>query len=79
MATVSFQLPESIEKQLRKRLGNLDLAAKEAAWVELFRLGKLAHAELATALGLERFAADAILEASQVFRRSTYRGGTFRG
>ena len=42
---VSFELPTGIEEQLRKELNNLDEVAKEAAMVELYRLGTLTHDE----------------------------------
>jgi hypothetical protein len=59
--TVSFQLPSTIEEQLRRRLVDLDQVAKEAALVELYRQAKLTHHELATSLGLDRFETEAIL------------------
>jgi hypothetical protein len=59
--TVSFQLPSAIEEQLRRELADLDQAAKEAALVDLYRHQKLTHHELATALGLDRFATESLL------------------
>ena len=59
---VTFQLPTSIEEQLRGMLNNLDEIAKEAAMVELYRRGTLTRHELATALGLERFETDSLLK-----------------
>jgi hypothetical protein len=64
--SVTFQLPISIEEQLRGQLADLDEVVKEAAMVELYRLGMLTHHELATALGLERFEADALLKRHHV-------------
>ena len=60
--SVTFELPSGIEEQLRREWADLDQVAKEAAMVELYRLGKLTHHELATALGLERFETDALLK-----------------
>jgi hypothetical protein len=57
---VTFELPTGIEEQLRREVNNLDDVAKEAAMVELYRLGTLTHHELATALGPERFETDAL-------------------
>ena len=64
--TVSFSLPENIEKQLRAELGDLDQAAKEAALVELYRLGKLSHGKLAESLGVSRYETDALLKRHNV-------------
>lgn len=64
--TVSFNLPESIEKQLRDELGDLDEAAKESALVELYRQGKLSHGRLAESLGISRYETDAILKRHHV-------------
>ncbi len=66
MATVSFQLPESIGQQLRQELGDLDAAAKEAALVELYRQRNLSHHELAMALGLDRFETEGVLKRHNV-------------
>jgi len=64
--TVSFQLPSTIEEQLRRELVDLDQVAKEAALVELYRQEKLTHHELATALGLDRFETEALLRRHHV-------------
>jgi len=64
--TVSFSLPDNIEKQLRAELGDLDQAAKEAALVELYRLGKLSHGKLAESLGVSRCETDALLKQHNV-------------
>ena len=62
MVTVSFQLPESVEEQLRSQLGDVSAATKEAALVELYRQGKLSHGEFAESLGISRYEADAVLK-----------------
>jgi hypothetical protein len=63
---ITFELPSSLEEQLRRELVNLDAVAKEAAMVELYRLGKLSHHEFATALGLGRLEADCVLKRHRV-------------
>jgi hypothetical protein len=60
--TVSFDLPDGIEKQLRAAVGDLDATAKEAALVELYRQAKLTHHQLGAALGLDRIETDALLK-----------------
>ena len=59
---VTFELPRDIEAALRKELGNLDEAAKQAALIELYRQHMLTHHQLAQALGISRFEVDAILK-----------------
>lgn len=59
---ISFELPQEIERNLRRELGDLDQAAKVAALVELYRQHRLKHHEFAVALGLSRFQADALLK-----------------
>jgi predicted HTH domain antitoxin len=66
MTTVSFQLPDNIEQQLRRELGNLDAAAKEAALVELYRQGQISHGKLAEGLGISRYETDAVLKRHNV-------------
>lgn len=66
MTTVSFQLPERIEQQLRLELGDLEAVAKEAALVELYRQGQLSHGKLAEGLGISRYEADAVLKRHNV-------------
>ena len=60
--TVSFELPDGIEQHLRQAVGDLNVAAKEAALVELYRQAKLSHHQLAIALGLDRFETDGLLK-----------------
>ncbi len=66
MTTVSFDLPDEVEKQLRQVLGDLDAAAKEAALVELYRQGQLSHGQLAVALGISRYETDGVLKRHNV-------------
>jgi Uncharacterised protein family (UPF0175) len=66
MSTVSFNLPEDIEKQLRTRFSDLDNAAKEAALVEMYRQGQLTQFELGVALGITRLEVDGVLKRHHV-------------
>ena len=63
---ITFELPIMIEQQLRGEWADFDAIAKEAALVELYRQAKLTHHQLATALGVDRFAADELLKRHQV-------------
>ncbi len=60
--SISFSLPRPIEESLRAQVGDLDQAAKEAALIELYRQENLSHHQLATALGLDRFETNAVLQ-----------------
>lgn len=59
---ITFELPATIEQQLRNEWADFDAVAKEAALVELYRQAKLTHHQLATALSLDRFATDDLLK-----------------
>ncbi|MGA2584745.1 MAG: UPF0175 family protein [Tepidisphaeraceae bacterium] len=63
---VTIQLPADIERDLRRRLGDLDQAAKEAMLVELFRQDLLSQHHLGLALGLDRFETEALLKRHNV-------------
>jgi predicted HTH domain antitoxin len=62
MATITFELPDNVERHLAALSGDADAAAKEAAVVELYRQGQISHGALAECLGISRTEADAILE-----------------
>jgi hypothetical protein len=66
MMTFTIELPEDLERVLRRDLGNLDLAGKEAMLVELYRQGTLTHHQLAQALGLDRFETEDVLQRHHV-------------
>jgi len=63
---VTFQLPLEIEDELRRELGDLDQAAKEAMLVELYRQDKLGHHQLSVALGLDRLETEVVLKKHNV-------------
>jgi hypothetical protein len=65
--SVIFELPPEIEQKLRAEISNLNVEAKEAYGLELFRRGKLTHFELSQVLGLDRFETDAYLKQHSVF------------
>jgi hypothetical protein len=64
--TLSIDIPEEVEQRLRSQSPDLDLEAKEAMLVELYRQDKLTHHELCLALGLDRFEVDALLKSHNV-------------
>jgi len=63
---VTFELPIDIEQALRRDVGDLDQAAKEAALVELYRQDKLTQYELSVALGSSRLETEALLKKHNV-------------
>lgn len=62
MATITFDLPDYVERHLATLSGSVDAAAKEAAVVELYRQSQISHGALAECLGISRTDADAVLE-----------------
>jgi len=67
---VTLDLPADVEDRLRRETPNLDAEVKEAYALELFRRGRLSHAELSRVLGLDRFETDAYLKRHGVFEGS---------
>lgn len=60
--SITFNLPNAVEENLRAQFGDLDEAAKEAALVELYRQEKFSHGQFAESLGVSRDEANAILK-----------------
>ncbi|NOT00293.1 MAG: hypothetical protein HOP29_06660 [Phycisphaerales bacterium] len=67
---IRILLPSDLEERLRRDLGDLDRAAKEALLLQAFRDGKLTHYELGRALDLDRFDTDAVLKRHNIFEGS---------
>jgi predicted HTH domain antitoxin len=67
---VTLEFPQDIEETLRRECPNLDLEAKEACAVELFRQGRLSHFQLSRVLGMDRFETDAVLKRHRVEEQS---------
>jgi Uncharacterised protein family (UPF0175) len=59
--SVCIELPTELETELRRQIVDLDRAAKEALLVDLYRQERITSHELASALGIDRFAADELL------------------
>ena len=64
--SIGFDLPASVEDQLRRELADLDLVAKEAALLELYRQERITHHQLGLSLGLERHETDGLLKRHKV-------------
>ncbi len=64
--SISFDLPASAEDQLRGELADLNVVAKEAVLVELYRQGRITHHQLGLSLGLKRHETDGLLKRHKV-------------
>jgi predicted HTH domain antitoxin len=64
--SISFDLPVSVEEQLRRDHANLDGLAKEAALVALYRQGSITQHQLAESLDKTRFEIDELLKQHNV-------------
>ncbi|HEX8914482.1 MAG TPA: UPF0175 family protein [Humisphaera sp.] len=63
---VSFQLPPNLERELRDERRDLDAEAREALLVSLYRQGRLSHAAVSKALGLDRLETEDVLRKHNV-------------
>lgn len=59
---ITFDVPDFITEILCTMGGDPNQVAKELVLVEWFRMGWISHPQLAGALGLDRFEADALLK-----------------
>lgn len=64
--TLTIDLPPDLERALQATAGETNRTAREALAISLFREERLSHADLARALGLDRFETDALLKRHQV-------------
>ncbi len=64
--TISFELPQDIEQELTTHGADLNGEAHEAYLVELYRLDRITHHQLATALGLSRLETEGVLKRHRV-------------
>ncbi len=67
---VTIQLPSDVEQRLRAEFPDLDMEAREAVALDLFRRGTLPHYELSRILGLDLFETDAYLKCHNVIEGS---------
>ncbi|MFN0131287.1 MAG: UPF0175 family protein [Phycisphaerales bacterium] len=64
--TISFQLPPAVEQTLARPGVDPSDEFKEAGLVEMYRLGRISHGQLAEGLGISRAEADTILRRHNV-------------
>ncbi len=60
--TISFELPQEIEQQVRTNGMDLPHKAREALLVELYREQKITQHQLGEALGLDDYETDGVLK-----------------
>jgi hypothetical protein len=64
--SITFELPMAVEEQLRRNHANLDVMAKEAALVELYRQGRITRHQLCLSLDKSRFEVEELLKRHNV-------------
>ena len=64
--TISFEIPEEIEEQLRSTGTDPNRTAKESLLVELYRQKQITHYQISQALGLSRYEVDGLLKRHDV-------------
>ena len=64
---VNFEIPQDVAARLRSASTDLNRLAKESLLVDSFRRGLVTHAQLAQALGLDRFETDELLQRHRVY------------
>ncbi|MGO9468453.1 MAG: UPF0175 family protein [Isosphaeraceae bacterium] len=60
--TITFEIPEDIEQQIRANGADLERKAREAFLVELYREQKNTQHQLGEALGLDDYETDGVLK-----------------
>jgi len=67
-ATIEISLPDALVKALGAKASDLPRRTLEALVVQSYRAGDLSHAQVAEALGLDRWETDRFLKQTQAFR-----------
>jgi len=64
--TISFEIPQDIERTIRTEGSDPSREAREVYLVELYRRRTISHRQLGDALGLDRFETDGVLKKHNV-------------
>lgn len=64
--SISFEIPQDIEQELRTNGLDLNREAKEVYLVDLYRQERITHRQLAEALGLSRYETDGVLKRHEI-------------
>ena len=67
-ATIEVSLPDSLVRALGSNAAELPRQTLEGLVAQTYRAGKLTHAQVGEALGLDRWETDGFLKASQAHR-----------
>ena len=60
--TISFEIPQDIEEQIRTNGTDLDREARETYLVELYRQDRISHAQFRDALGVSFHEAEKLIK-----------------
>lgn len=63
---ISFEIPQTIEEELSASVDDLNADARETYLVSLYREDRIAHHQLAEALGLTRIETDGVLKQHKI-------------
>lgn len=63
---ISFEIPQTIEEELSASVDDLNADARETYLVNLYREDRIAHHQLAEALGLTRIETDGVLKRHKI-------------
>jgi predicted HTH domain antitoxin len=64
--TISFEIPQDIEQQVRTNGVDLEREVREMYLIELYRQDRITHHQLAEALGLTRLETDGVLKRHKI-------------
>ncbi|MGO9471682.1 MAG: UPF0175 family protein [Isosphaeraceae bacterium] len=64
--SISFEISQDIEQELRSNGRDMNREAKEAYLVNLYREERISHRQLGVALGLSRYETDGLLKRYKV-------------
>ena len=67
-ATIEISLPDALVKALGTNAAELPRKTLEALAAQFYRAGKITHAQVGEALGLDRWQTDTFLKSAQAFR-----------
>ncbi len=71
--SISFEIPQDIEQELRTNGLDVNREAKEACLIDLYRQERITHRQLAEALGLSRYETDGVLKRHEISPNVTAR------
>ncbi len=67
-STIEISLPDTLVKALGGKSSELPRRTLEALVVQSYRAGRLSHAQVSEALGIDRWETDAFLKKAEAYR-----------